>query len=207
MKRKGLLLVVSGPSGVGKGTICKALMKLREDIKLSISMTTRAPRPGEEEGINYFFTNRDAFIRLIQQGELLEYAKVYDNYYGTPKAFVMEQLDQGVDVLLEIDIQGALKVKEQYPEGVFVFILPPTMEELKNRIVGRGTESAEAIDKRFTAAYNEIDLMENYNYFIFNDRVDLATARLISIIEAERLRIRPQSVKELIREIKEESKC
>jgi len=207
MKRKGLLLVVSGPSGVGKGTICKALMKLREDIKLSISMTTRAPRTGEEEGVNYFFTERDTFIKLMQQGELLEYAKVYDNYYGTPKAFVMEQLNQGVDVLLEIDIQGALKVKAQYPEGVFVFILPPTMEELKNRIVGRGTESAEAIDKRFTAAYNEIDLMENYNYFIFNDRVDLATARLISIIEAERLRIRPQSVKELIREIKEESKC
>jgi guanylate kinase len=207
MKRKGLLLVVSGPSGVGKGTICKALMKLREDIKLSISMTTRAPRMGEEEGVNYFFTDRDAFIRLIQQGELLEYAKVYDNYYGTPKAFVMEQLEKGVDVLLEIDIQGALKVKEKYPEGVFVFILPPTMDELRNRIVGRGTESAEAIDKRFTAAYNEIDLMENYNYFIFNDRVDLATARLISIIEAERLRIRPQSVKELIREIKEESKC
>jgi len=162
---------------------------------------------GEEEGVNYFFTDRDAFIRLIQQGELLEYAKVYDNYYGTPKAFVMEQLEKGVDVLLEIDIQGALKVKEKYPEGVFVFILPPTMDELRNRIVGRGTESAEAIDKRFTAAYNEIDLMENYNYFIFNDRVDLATARLISIIEAERLRIRPQSVKELIREIKEESKC
>jgi len=207
MKRKGLLLVVSGPSGVGKGTICKALMKLREDIKLSISMTTRAPRTGEEEGVNYFFTERYTFIKLMQQGELLEYAKVYDNYYGTPKAFVMEQLNQGVDVLLEIDIQGALKVKAQYPEGVFVFILPPTMEELKNRIVGRGTESAEAIDKRFTAAYNEIDLMENYNYFIFNDRVDLATARLISIIEAERLRIRPQSVKELIREIKEESKC
>jgi len=207
MKRKGLLLVVSGPSGVGKGTICKALMKLREDIRLSISMTTRAPRMGEEDGINYFFTDRDAFIRLIQRGELLEYAKVYDNYYGTPKAFVMEQLEQGVDVLLEIDIQGALKVKEQYPEGVFVFILPPTMDELKNRIVGRGTESAEAIDKRFTAAYNEIDLMENYNYYIFNDRVDLATARLISIIEAERLRIRPQTVKELIRAIKEESKC
>lgn len=207
MKRKGLLLVVSGPSGVGKGTICKALMKLREDIGLSISMTTRAPRAGEVEGVNYFFTNRDAFESMIQSGELLEYAKVYDNYYGTPKAFVMEQLEKGVDVLLEIDIQGALQVKEQYPEGVFVFILPPTMEELKNRIVGRGTESAEAIDKRFTAAYNEIDLMENYNYYIFNDRVDLATARLISIIEAERLRIRPQSAKELIRAIKEESKC
>ena len=205
MKRKGLLLVVSGPSGVGKGTICKALMKLREDIVLSISMTTRAPRTGEVEGVNYFFTNREAFEGMIERGALLEYAKVYDNYYGTPKAFVMEQLEKGVDVLLEIDIQGALQVKAQYPEGIFIFILPPTMAELRNRIIGRGTETAEAIDKRFTAAYNEIDLIENYNYYIFNDRVDLATARLISIIEAERLRIRPQSVKELIREIKEES--
>lgn len=204
MKRRGLLLVVSGPSGVGKGTICKALMKLREDIVLSISMTTRPPRPGETEGVNYFFTNHEGFERMIEKGELLEYAKVYDNYYGTPKAFVMEQLEKGMDVLLEIDIQGALKVKEQYPEGVFIFILPPTMEELRNRIVGRGTETPEAIDKRFTAAYNEIDLMENYNYFIFNDRVDLATTRLISIIEAERLRIRPKFVKTLIREIKEE---
>ncbi len=204
MKRRGLLLVVSGPSGVGKGTICKALMKLREDIVLSISMTTRPPRPGETEGVNYFFTNHEGFESMIENGELLEYAKVYDNYYGTPKAFVMEQLEKGMDVLLEIDIQGALKVKEQYPEGVFIFILPPTMEELRNRIVGRGTETPEAIDKRFTAAYNEIDLMENYNYFIFNDRVDLATTRLISIIEAERLRIRPKFVKTLIREIKEE---
>lgn len=204
MKRRGLLLVVSGPSGVGKGTICKALMKLREDIVLSISMTTRPPRPGETEGVNYFFTNHQGFESMIENGELLEYAKVYDNYYGTPKAFVMEQLEKGMDVLLEIDIQGALKVKEQYPEGVFIFILPPTMEELRNRIVGRGTETPEAIDKRFTAAYNEIDLMENYNYFIFNDRVDLATTRLISIIEAERLRIRPKFVKTLIREIKEE---
>lgn len=204
MKRKGLLLVVSGPSGVGKGTICKALMKLREDIQLSVSMTTRAPRNGESEGVNYFFTNREAFEEKIKRGDLLEYAKVYDNYYGTPKAFVMQQLEQGVDVLLEIDIQGALQVKAQYPEGVFVFILPPSMAELKNRIVGRGTESVEAIDKRFTAAYNEIDLMENYHYYIFNDRVDLATARLISIIEAERLRIRPQYVQQLIRELKEE---
>lgn len=204
MKRKGLLLVVSGPSGVGKGTICKALIKLREDIQLSVSMTTRAPRTGETEGVNYFFASREAFEEKIKRGDLLEYAKVYDNYYGTPKAFVMQQLEQGVDVLLEIDIQGALQVKAQYPEGVFVFILPPSMAELKNRIVGRGTESVEAIDKRFTAAYNEIDLMENYHYYIFNDRVDLATARLISIIEAERLRIRPQYVQQLIRELKEE---
>lgn len=204
MMRRGLLLVVSGPSGVGKGTICKALMKLREDIVLSVSMTTRAPRVGETEGVNYFFTDHETFEGMIEKGELLEFAKVYDNYYGTPKAFVMEQLEKGMDVLLEIDIQGALKVKEQYPEGVFIFILPPTMEELRNRIVGRGTETPEAIDKRFTAAYNEIDLMEKYNYFIFNDRVDLATTRLISIIEAERLRIRPKFVKTLIREIKEE---
>jgi guanylate kinase len=207
MKRKGLLLVVSGPSGVGKGTICKALLKLRDDIHISVSVTTRPPRNGEKEGVNYFFKSQSEFEDMIQRGELLEYAKVYDNYYGTPKAFVMEQLEKGIDVLLEIDIQGALQVKGQYPEGVFVFILPPSMEELRNRIIGRGTETAEAIDKRFTAAYNEIDLLENYDYYVFNDRVDLATARLISIVEAERLRILPRFINELIREFKEESLC
>lgn len=204
MRRKGMLLVVSGPSGVGKGTICKALLKLREDIRLSVSMTTRQPRAGEIDGVNYHFTSSEKFESMILHGELLEHAKVYDNCYGTPKAFVMKQLNEGEDVLLEIDIQGALQVKKQYPEGVFVFVLPPSMEELRNRIVGRGTETAEVIDKRFTSAYNEIDLIENYDYCVVNDRVDFATEKLIHIIEAERLRIMPHYVKALIRDIKEE---
>lgn len=205
MIKKGLLLVVSGPSGVGKGTICKALLRKRDNIKLSVSMTTRQPRQGEVEGVNYCFTDVENFETMIQQGELLEFAKVYDNYYGTPKDFVMRQLANGEDVLLEIDIQGALKVKEQYPEGVYIFILPPSMDELRTRIVGRGTETNEVIDKRFMCAYNEIDSIANYDYCVVNDQVELATNRLISIIEAEHLRILPHYVKSLIREFKEES--
>ncbi len=206
MKRRGLLIVVSGPSGVGKGTICKELFKSSDDIHLSVSVTTRAAREGEVHGKNYFFISKEAFQSMIDNDELLEYAKVYDNYYGTPKGFVMDQLDQGRDILLEIDIQGALQVKERYPEGVFVFIVPPSMEELRNRIVGRGTETLEAINKRFFSAYDEIDLMSNYDYYIINDTVQKATKRLQCILEAERYRILPKNVTELIQELKEEKK-
>lgn len=206
MKRRGLLIVVSGPSGVGKGTICKELFKSSDDIHLSVSVTTRAAREGEVHGKNYFFISKEAFQSMIENDELLEYAQVYDNYYGTPKGFVMDQLDQGRDILLEIDIQGALQVKERYPEGVFVFIVPPSMEELRNRIVGRGTETLEAINKRFSSAYDEIDLMSNYDYYIINDTVQKATKRLQCILEAERYRILPENVTELIQELKEEKK-
>lgn len=206
MKRRGLLIVVSGPSGVGKGTICKELFKSSDDIHLSVSVTTRAAREGEVHGKNYFFISKEAFQSMIENDELLEYAQVYDNYYGTPKGFVMDQLEQGRDILLEIDIQGALQVKERYPEGVFVFIVPPSMEELRNRIVGRGTETLEAINKRFSSAYDEIDLMSNYDYYIINDTVQKATKRLQCILEAERYRILPENVTELIQELKEEKK-
>jgi guanylate kinase (EC 2.7.4.8) len=131
---KGLLVVVSGPSGAGKGTVCKALLKKDNNLKLSISMTTRKPRNGEVDGENYFFTTVEKFKTLIENNMLLEWAKVYDNYYGTPKEFVQKNIEEGHDVILEIDIQGALKVKDKFPEGVFIFILPPSMEELKNRI-------------------------------------------------------------------------
>lgn len=204
MKRRGLLIVVSGPSGVGKGTICKELFKSSDDIHLSVSVTTRAAREGEVHGKNYFFISKEAFQSMIENDELLEYAQVYDNYYGTPKGFVMDQLEQGRDILLEIDIQGALQVKERYQEGVFVFIVPPSMEELRNRIVGRGTETLEAINKRFSSAYDEIDLMSNYDYYIINDTVQNATRRLQCILEAERYRILPENVTELIQELKEE---
>lgn len=206
MKRRGLLIVVSGPSGVGKGTICKELFKSSDDIHLSVSVTTRAAREGEVHGKNYFFISKEAFQSMIENDELLEYAQVYDNYYGTPKGFVMDQLEEGRDILLEIDIQGALQVKERYPEGVFVFIVPPSMEELRNRIVGRGTETLEAINKRFSSAYDEIDLMSNYDYYIINDTVQKATKRLQCILEAERYRILPENVTELIQELKEEKK-
>lgn len=204
MKRRGLLIVVSGPSGVGKGTICKELFKSSDDIHLSVSVTTRAAREGEVHGKNYFFISKEAFQSMIENDELLEYAQVYDNYYGTPKGFVMDQLELGRDILLEIDIQGALQVKERYQEGVFVFIVPPSMEELRNRIVGRGTETLEAINKRFSSAYDEIDLMSNYDYYIINDTVQNATGRLQCILEAERYRILPENVTELIQELKEE---
>lgn len=207
MKNRGLLLVVSGPSGVGKGTICKELFKTSKNLNLSISVTTRAPREGEVHGQNYFFISKEAFEKMIENDELLEYAQVYDNYYGTPKDFVMDQINGGKDILLEIDIQGALQVKNRCSEGVFVFIVPPSMEELRNRIVGRGTETLEAINKRFSSAYNEIDLMSNYDYYIINDTVENATAKLKGIIEAERYRILPNYVDELIAELKEEKKC
>ena len=148
VKRKGLLLVVSGPSGAGKGTICKAILDQNDQIKLSVSATTRKPRNGEVHGVNYFFLEKEEFTSMIEKGEFLEYAQIYDNFYGTPKSAIMETLDNGQDVILEIEMQGARQVKEVYPEGIFVFVLPPSLEELKNRIVGRGTETEEEIEKR-----------------------------------------------------------
>ena len=188
IKRKGLLIVVSGPSGAGKGTICKALLK-RRDIDVSISATTREPRKGEIDGENYHFLTKDKFEEKIANDEFLEYAKVYDNYYGTPKEYVLEKISRGEDVLLEIDIQGALQVREKYPEGIFVFILPPSMEELKARIINRGSETKESLEKRFSSAYGEIKYLKKYDYFIINDIIEDATDTLISIIDAEKNRV------------------
>ncbi len=189
---KGLLIVVSGPSGAGKGTICKQLLKQNEDIKLSISATTRKPRVGEIEGVNYFFIEPGTFETMIENSEFLEHAYVYGNYYGTPKKYVLDKLNEGNDILLEIDIQGALKVKEIYPDGVFIFILPPSMDELKNRITKRGTESAEAITQRFQSAYDEIQYVFKYDYAVLNDEIDLATKKIESIINAEKCKVNRQ---------------
>lgn len=192
MSGKGLLLVVSGPSGAGKGTICKGLLEKNKDIELSISATTRDPRPGEVDGINYYFLEREEFKSMLDDNEFLEHAEVYGNYYGTPKTKVMEKLEQGKDVLLEIDIQGALKVKEIYKDGVFVFIVPPSMDELKSRLELRGTETRESMIRRFESAYDEIGFVFKYDYAVLNDEVDKAVSKMESIIEAEKCRVHRQ---------------
>ncbi|EIW01033.1 MULTISPECIES: guanylate kinase [Thermoanaerobacter] len=201
-KEKGLLIVLSGPSGAGKGTICKALMEKEKNLKLSISATTRQPRSGEIEGKNYFFKSEEEFEKMIENDSFLEWAKVYGHYYGTPKDFVLKNLEEGNDVVLEIDIQGALKIKEKFPEGVFIFILPPSMEELKNRIKKRGTETEEEIIKRFKSAYEELNYVSRYNYVVINDSVEEAVEKIRAIIIAEKCRV--DRNKDLYLEIKEE---
>lgn len=189
VKRKGLLLVVSGPSGAGKGTICKAILDQNDQIKLSVSATTRKPRNGEVHGVNYFFIEKNEFTSMIEKGEFLEYAQIYDNFYGTPKAAIIETLDKGQDVILEIEMQGARQVKEVYPEGIFVFVLPPSLKELKNRIVGRGTETAEEIEKRFSCAFEEIKQIDDYDYFIVNQDVEKSVKELEAIISSEKNKV------------------
>ena len=189
LNRKGLLLVVSGPSGAGKGTICKALLNKNDQIKLSVSATTRKPRNGEVHGVNYFFIEKEEFTKMIENGEFLEYAQIYDNFYGTPKAAIIECLEKGQDVILEIEMQGARQIKEVYPEGVFIFVLPPSLEELKSRIVGRGTETQEEIEKRFSCAFEEINQIVNNDYFIVNEDIEKSVSDVEAIICAEKNKV------------------
>lgn len=186
MKPQGILLVLSGPSGAGKGTICQILREKMPEFGYSISVTTRKPREGEVDGVNYFFKTVDEVKAMIEADGFLEYAEVYGNYYGTPRAYVMELLKQGKDVLLEIDVQGALQVKKHLPEAVLGFIAPPSLKELSDRIHKRGTDSEEVICRRLAAATDELKLASEYDYIIINDVAADAAERILKIIEAER---------------------
>lgn len=184
MKRNGILVVVSGFSGAGKGTLMKRLLETYENYALSISMTTRLPRPGEESGREYFFVTREEFEDKIAEGGLIEYANYCGNYYGTPKEYVEAKLSEGKDVILEIEIQGALKIKEQFPTALLLFVMPPSAEELKKRLVGRGTEAPEVIEKRLLRAAEEAEGIENYDYIVINDDLDICTRELHIMIDA-----------------------
>ena len=183
--RKGLLMLISGPSGTGKGTVCDLLRQKHPEISYSISATTRQPRPGEQDGVNYYFYTKEKFREMIDQGQLLEWAEVYGNFYGTPKQKVLDRLDAGEDILLEIDTQGALNVMKVMPEGLFIFLLPPSLEELAARLKGRGTETEESLHRRLGAAVDEIKLATKYRYVVVNDKVEDAEETIANIIEAE----------------------
>ena len=190
MSERGLLIVFSGPSGVGKGTVRQEIFsKPDHKFEYSVSMTTRAQRPGEVDGKDYFFRSREEFEELIRNGQMLEYAEYVGNYYGTPLAYVNETLDKGIDVFLEIEVQGALQVKKKVPDAVFIFLTPPDLNELEERLVGRGTDSEEVIAQRIERAREEIALMSEYDYTIVNDEVSLAAERVKRVIEAEHFRV------------------
>ena len=190
MAKRGMLIVLSGPSGVGKGTVRKALFEDPEvDCNYSISMTTRNPREGEKNGVDYYFVSKEQFEENIKNGEMLEYAKYVDNYYGTPLNYVNEQLNAGHDVFLEIEVNGALQVRANCPDGVFIFLTPPDIKELRSRLVGRGTDDLEVINKRIQKASKEIRMMQNYDYAIVNDKIKNAVEQIKDIVKSERLKV------------------
>lgn len=182
---KGLLIVLSGPSGVGKGTVCAHLRERTPDLLYSVSATTRAPRAGEVDGVNYFFKTPDQFQHMIDAGDLLEWAQYVGHFYGTPRSFVQQKLDAGHDVILEIEVQGALQVRRHFPDAVFVFLLPPSLDELRNRMVGRGTETETTIASRMEAMATELRLMRQYDYTVINDDIEQACQHIHSIMVAE----------------------
>lgn len=188
-QKRGILIVVSGFSGAGKGTLMKRLLETYDNYALSISATTRSPRPGETHGVEYFFKSVDEFEKMIAQDELIEYAKYVNNYYGTPKDYVMNQLEDGKDVILEIEIQGALKVKEKYPDTLLLFVTPPSAEELKKRLVGRGTETMDVIESRMKRAAEESEGVEAYDYLIINDDLEACVKEMHHVIQSEHNRV------------------
>lgn len=185
MNKKGILVVVSGFAGSGKGTLMKKLMTDYDDYALSVSATTRLPRPGEVDGREYFFKTVEEFKKMIAEEEFIEYAQYVSNYYGTPKKYVEEQLREGKDVILEIEIQGALQIKEKFPEALLLFVTPPSAEILKNRLIGRGTEEASVIQKRLERAREEAEGIEKYDYFVINDELDRCALQMHQIIQSE----------------------
>lgn len=189
-KQKGQLIVLSGPSGVGKSTVIAELLSEREDIHFSVSFTTRAPRVGEENGVNYNFVDRAEFERMISAGELLEYAEYVGNYYGTSMKVIQDKLDQGVDVLLDIEVQGAAKVRAKCPEAVLIFIIPPSFEELSRRLHGRNTDDEDVIEGRLQKAREEYKEIKHYDYLVVNDKVPAAAAEIMAILLAEDCRVR-----------------
>ena len=191
---KGVLAVVSGFSGSGKGTLMKALTSQYDNYALSVSATTRKPRPNEKEGREYFFKTREEFEEMISRDELIEYAQYVQNYYGTPKAYVQEQMEKGKDVILEIEIQGALEVKEKYPEAVLIFVTPPNAEELKRRLTERGTESEEVIESRLNRAYEEASYMKQYDYLLINDDLQECVENMHQMIAKEHCKIQQNQV-------------
>lgn len=202
---KGKLFVISGPSGAGKGTICNALMRDADpdELCLSISVTTRAPRTGEVNGVHYYFISEEEFDDLRENDGLLEFAEVYGHHYGTPKQKVIDKLNEGVDVILEIEMQGALKVRKSYPDGVFIFILPPSMAELRKRITGRGTETQDVIDLRLSQALSEIAYIDKYDYAVVNGSLEEAVGRVRAIIKAEHSKV-TENIYKLIEQYKED---
>ncbi|MBQ2426067.1 MAG: guanylate kinase [Lachnospiraceae bacterium] len=202
MKQQGILAVVSGFSGAGKGTLMKALLEKYDNYALSISATTRKPREGEVHGREYFFMNVDEFEALIANDQLIEHAKYVSNYYGTPRSYVEEKMAEGKDVILEIEIQGALKVKEKFPETLLIFVVPPSAEELKKRLIGRGTETMEVIEQRMNRATEEAEAMDAYDYILVNDDLNKAVESLHNLIQSQHMQARCNA--ELIKTMKEE---
>lgn len=205
MNKKGILIILSGFSGVGKGTVVKRLLSDYDNYALSISATTRKPREGEEEGISYFFKSKEKFEKMIEEDAFIEYARYVENYYGTPKAYVQEQLDAGKDVILEIEIQGALKVKEKYPDALMLFLVPPDAQILKNLLLGRGTETAEVVRDRLKRAAQEAREMGSYEYIVVNDDLDTCVKQVHALIQSAHCKKSHNT--EFIKELQQDMNC
>jgi guanylate kinase len=189
MTQQGILIVLSGPSGAGKGTICRELLRSCPNLQYSISATTRTPRTGEIDGVNYLFLSQEKFKDMIKANEFLEWAEVYGNYYGTPRGYVTDTLDSGRDVILEIDTQGAMQIKNKFPQGVYIYIIPPSLDELAKRIHKRGTDSPEAIKQRLSCVRAELSYVNNYNYIVVNDEISRAVTKIQAILNAEKCHV------------------